>query len=118
MDWTVELTRDAVLDLALLFDHLEDSYLAFGDTPEKALKRAGNRIASIREAIRNLANTPYSGTKHPNLGPEIRHVTKDRGIIWFSLQSDGKVIRILGIFFGGQNHLRSMYARILSEPDD
>ena len=48
-------------------------------------------------------------------GLDLRHVTIDRAIYWFTLHEDAQVVRIEGIFHGGQDHLGRMLARLTAE---
>ena len=68
----------------------------------------------IVTAARALTRAPYQGTLCPELGPNIRRVTKDRAIFYFDLIEDRHLVRILAIFFGGQDHDALILARLLS----
>lgn len=47
------------------------------------------------------------------MGLGIRNVTMDRFIVYFDVNEDMRVVRILAIFYGGQDHTRKMLARML-----
>ncbi|NBE09282.1 type II toxin-antitoxin system RelE/ParE family toxin [Rhodobacter sp. CCP-1] len=63
-----------------------------------------------------LTHAPYQGTRCPELGQNTRRVTKDRAIFYYDLIEDRQVIRLLAIFFGGQDHDARILARLLA-PD-
>jgi plasmid stabilization system protein ParE len=48
--------------------------------------------------------------------PNLRHVTIDQAIYWFLVDEDALIVRVLAIFFGGQDHIRRMLARLLQKP--
>ncbi len=112
MAYRVVRSKQSNLDLDLIFDHLLESYLTLGDTLPEALDRAANRIRSIEDDMQSIASAPFQGTAHPDLLPGLRHVTKNRAIFYFSLEEATEEIRILAVFFGGQDHQRRMLTRI------
>ena len=114
MVWKVELSADAEQDFDLIFDHLFESYRAFGAAIETAFDQAAVRIEEIRISAESLANAPYRGTLHDEILPDLRHVTLDPALVWFELNLSSETVRILAIFFGGQDHVRHMLRRLLS----
>jgi plasmid stabilization system protein ParE len=50
---------------------------------------------------------------HDDILPGLRHVTLGRAVIWFDVIEDKSNVRILAVFFGGQDHIRRMLARLL-----
>ena len=56
----------------------------------------------------------FQGTLRPELGDGIRNVTKHRAIFYFEVLEEQ--IRVLAIFFGGQDHQGRMLLRILGSP--
>jgi len=44
-------------------------------------------------------------------------LTIDRAIYWFDVDEAARKVRILAIFFGGQDHVRHMLVRLLRESD-
>ena len=75
---------------------------------------ADKRLKKILTAASARTRTPYQGTRCPDLGPKIRRVTKDRAIFYFDLNEERQIIRLLAIFFGGQDHDTRILARLLS----
>lgn len=113
--YNVERTPKADRDLDELFDFLFSSYEGFGDRPERAFERASDRVERIKAEMRALAKRPHQGTLHPGLLPDLRSVTKDRVIFYFTVDDEAPIVRVLAIFFGSQDHLRHMLKRLLEE---
>ncbi|MBB35786.1 MAG: plasmid stabilization protein [Hirschia sp.] len=97
-----------------VLEHLVDSYVGFGEDVSEAFRQADQRIAQIRADIRKLKRNPRRGTLHDDIRPGLRHVTFGRAIVWFDVNEDKKRVRILAVFFGGQDHVRHMLVRMLS----
>lgn len=106
----VEFAENALRDLDLIFDHLAESYRGFGEADDEAFEHAARRIRAILDAADRLA--PHRGGRHDDLAPGLRHVTLDRAVYYFRVGDDGPV-RILAVFFGGQDHQRRMRLRLL-----
>ena len=114
MAYRVSFAAEAERDFELIFEFLVDSYLGFGEAIQPAIKQAERRVQSIREEIEGLAAAPHRGTLHDDLLPGLRHVTLGRAVIWFDIVEESQELRILAVFFGGQDHQRRMLARLLS----
>ena len=113
MAYEVLFAADAEQDFELVFEFLVESYLGFGEAMQTAIKQAERRIQSIREEIEGLTGTPHRGTLHDDLLPGLRHVTLGQAVVWFDIVEESEEVRILAVFFGGQDHQRRMLARIL-----
>jgi plasmid stabilization system protein ParE len=113
MAYKVTFAADAERDFELIFEFLLESYVDFGEAIDLAIYRAEERIHSIRADIEALAKAPHRGTMHDDILPGLRHVTLGRAVIWFDVIEDKSNVRILAVFFGGQNHIRRMLARLL-----
>lgn len=113
-----EVRRAAAVnfDLELIFDFLVASAEDFGETPEIAFSLAERRVAEIEMALEDLGRVPHQGTRREDLGADIRHVTKDRAIVYFDVDDDLRILRVLAVFFGGQDHDSRILLRILSGP--
>ena len=61
----------------------------------------------------SLGEAPHQGTLRADLLPGLRSVTKDRAIFYFDIDDDRRTVRILAVFFGGQDHTRRMLMRLL-----
>ncbi len=113
MTYEVIYSADAARDFELIFDFLFESYVGFGEATDSALSHAHQRLIDIHGDIEKLGKAPYCGTLHDVIAPGLRHVTLGRAIVWFDILEDAKNVRILAIFFGGQDHVRHMLARLL-----
>jgi plasmid stabilization system protein ParE len=115
MAYEVVFAADARHDFTLIFEFLVDSYVGFGDDTETAIMRAETRVQSIRADIAQLGQLPYRGTLHDEMLPGLRHLTIGQAIVWFDIEEDVKLVRVLAVFFGGQDHIRRMLTRLLGE---
>ena len=113
MDFRLEFSADAERDFGLIFDHLLDSYLDFGESLESALDHAGTRVLEIRENAGRILTAPHRGERHDDLLPGLRHLAIGRAIYWFDVDEACRTVRILAVFFGGQDHVRHMLTRLL-----
>lgn len=113
MAYRVTFSADAERDFDLIFAFLLESYIGFGEAPETAIDRAEERMQSIHADIETLSQTPHIGSLHDEILPGLRHVTLGRAIVWFDILEDEKDIRVLAVFFGGQDHIRHMLTRLL-----
>ena len=102
-------------DLDLIFDFLIKSVQELGEDGQRAFNLAEERLAEIESAIRSLGEAPYQGTRRPHLGKRIRNVTKGRAVLYFDVDDHQHRVRILAIFFGGQDHEARILSRLLSE---
>lgn len=112
--WTVEFAVTAERDFELIFDHLLQSYQDFGDDFDTAFERAESRIAEIMSSARDLAKVPFQGTLRPDILIGLRFVRHNKAVFWFVADEDGELVQILAVFFGSQDHIRHMLARVLS----
>ena len=112
-DWTVLFAAEAVSDLALIEAHLTQAYLTFGESPAEARQHAEARIEAIIATAERLATAPFRGAARDDLLPGLRHLALDAAIYWFVPDARTRQIRVLAIFFGGQDHQRHMLVRLL-----
>ena len=115
MAFRVEFAADAERDFGLIFDHLVHSYLDVGESPQSALDRAESRIGEIRAAARRIATAPRRGERHDDLLAGLRLLAIGRAIHWFGVDDEQETVRLLAVFFGGQDHVRHMLVRLLGE---
>ncbi|TCV55432.1 type II toxin-antitoxin system RelE/ParE family toxin [Agrobacterium tumefaciens] len=101
-------------DLGLILDHLIQSYLDLGDALPAAFTRAVRCVGSIEADMEALHKTPFQGTLLPEILPGLRRVTKNQAVFYFDIDEGEKTVRILAVFFGGQDHLRYMLTRLVS----
>lgn len=102
--WTVVFAAGAVDDLGLIEDHL---------TRAEALHHAGARIMAIIAASERLAAAPFRGMAHDDLLPGLRQLALDNAAYWFVMDRMSCELRVLAVFFGGQDHRRHMLVRLL-----
>ena len=114
MVYKVFRAEEVTTDLDLIFDHLVETAEHFGEDPETAFLRAEKRIIKIQESLESLVKAPHQGTLRPHLGHSIRNVTKNKAIIYFEVDDDELVVRVLAIFYSGQNHDAHILLRLLS----
>jgi len=113
MRYAVLRARDIDHDLSAIFDFLFESHKAFGEDDETAFARAAARIHGIEDAMAALSRAPHQGTLREEILPGLRAVTKDRAIFYFDVDDESRTLRVLAVFFGGQDHQRRMLARVL-----
>lgn len=113
MAYRVIRSKDSDRDLNLIFRHLVDSYVALGEPVSDALQRAIRRMDAIRQDVRALALAPHQGNLDPDIRPGLRHVTKNRAIIYFHVDDTAEIVRVIAVFFGAQDHRRHMLMRLL-----
>jgi len=112
MPYRVERSLDTDHDLCAIFDFLLTSYMGFGDERGEALERAAAHIEGIEAEMLSLGDAPRQGTLRPDLLPGLRSATKQRAIFYFDVDDDLRLLRVLAIFFGGQDHQRAMLQRL------
>jgi toxin ParE1/3/4 len=112
MPYRVERGRQALRDLDAIYDFLFGSYVQFGERPDIAVERAEGRLKGIRAEMRALGRIPHQGTRRDMLMPGLRSVTKDRAVFYFTVDDEARVVRVLAVFFGGQDHQREMLKRL------
>ena len=108
----IEFAEGALRDLELILEHLAEAYRAFGEAPVEAIDHAARRVRAIIDAADRLALAPHRGAIHDDLAPGLRHVTLERAVYYFQVEggNEGRV-RVLAVFFGGQDHERRMRLR-------
>ena len=113
MNYRIERQEAVESDLVSISDFLLRSFEAFGHSTEEAEAMVAERLEGFLHALQGLAKAPYRGPLRPEMGSGIRNVTMDRFIVYFDVNEDMRVVRILAIFYGGQDHMRRMLARML-----
>ncbi len=114
MGWQIEVSTAALRDFELIFDHLFESYTALGDTVSD-VARAAARVEQIEAEAQRMSTAPLRRETHDGILPNLRHLTLGRVIYWFVPDETTRTVRILAIFYGGQNHRLHMLTRLLSE---
>lgn len=113
MAFRVVFSDEAEGDFDLVFEFLVDSYRQFGESETAAFERAAARLVIIREDADSIAVAPFRGTLHKDVLPGLRHVTIRGAVFWFDVVEQSSEARVVGVFFGGQDHRRRMLARLL-----
>ncbi len=115
MAFRLEFSVEAERDFGLIFDHLLRSYQGFGESPESALDLAAARVLEIRADAERILTAPHRGERHDDILPGMRHLAIGRAIYWFDVDEARETVRVLAVFFGGQDHVRHMMARLLED---
>ena len=115
MAYRLEFAADAVVDFGLIFDHLLLSYRDFGESLESAVDHAETRILEIRTAAEGILTVPHRGERHDDILPGLRHLAIGAAIYWFDVDEPREMVRVLAVFFGGQDHVRHMMTRLLDD---
>ena len=115
MAFRLEFAAEAERDFGLIFDHLLRSYLDFSEGPESALGHAESRIVEIRASAERILTAPHRGERYDDILPGVRHLAIGRAIYWFDVDEPHETVRVLAVFFGGQDRARHMMARLLEE---
>ena len=118
MRYRVEFAAATERDFELIFDHLFESYASFGESPVEAASHAAQRVIAIRKAAGRIATEPIRGAARDDVQPGVRQLTIDRATCWFEVDESVRKVRILAVFFGGQEQLRRMLVRLLGGADD
>ena len=116
MAYEVEVSEQALLDLSDILQFLVESFRTFGDDDARAFGRAEDRVHEIADAMADLGRAPHQGTLRPDLGTGVRNVTKGRAIFYFETLDERATVLVLAVFFGGQDHLPVMLARMAKSP--
>ena len=115
MAFRLEFPVDAERDFGLIFDHLLRSCLGFGESLDSALDSAEARIREIRASADRILSAPHRGERHDDLLPGLRYLAIGRAIYWLDVDDGRETVRVLAVFFGGQDHVRHMLAGLLEE---
>ena len=97
-------------DLRAIGRHLRLSYRQFGQSPEEARSASNDRLRRIRRSADRIATAPHRGERHDHLVPGLRHLTLDDAVFYFVATDEA--VRIVAIFWSGQDHHRIIADRI------
>lgn len=113
--YSVHRSLSCDTDLEVIFDHLFGSYCDLGDPVEESLTRVTERLCHIEDALERLGGVPCQGTLEPKIMAGLRHVTKDNAVFYSIADEAAREVRVLGVFFGGQDHRRHILNRIAGD---
>lgn len=108
-------SRQAERDLRTVLRFLIRSHMRFGTSFPDAKERGAKRMRDARASMNALADVPHQGTRRDAWMTGLRSVTKDRAIFHFIVDDEAEVVRVLAVFFGGQDHQRLMLRRLLGD---
>jgi len=111
--YAIEFSEEAERDFAMVLDHLFESYRSLGEPVDAAVDLAGRRVLDIRRAAERLATAPHRGTARSDLGEGMRFLALEGAVYWFEIDDVERKVRVLAVFFGGQDHVRHMLLRLL-----
>lgn len=112
MPYRLQREAHVTRDLERIYNFLFDSYVSFGDQPDDADRAAHERVMQIENAMETLVAVPHQGVLRSEMMPGLRSVTKDRAVFYFTVDENARVVRVLAVFFGGQDHHRLMLMRL------
>lgn len=102
MPYRIEFAEASERDLELIFDHLFESYVGFGESTGQALEHAGQRITGIRAAAERLTLFPERGASRDDILPGLRFMVMERAIYWYDVDDKARKIGVLAIFSAGR----------------
>ena len=100
-------------DLEIIFDHPFIAYQELGDSRDVALDRAAKRFLGIEDDLACLGEAPFQGILEPQIMDGLRHMTKHRAVFYLTVDEASETARVLGVFFGGQEHRRHILERMI-----
>lgn len=115
MGFRLEFSAAAERDFALILDHLFGSYRGFGEDVHAALDHAEARVTEVRAAADRILAAPHRGEKRDDILTGLRRLTIERATYWFDVDEERRTVRVLAVFFGGQDQVRHMLTRLLDE---
>jgi toxin ParE1/3/4 len=114
VDYEVVRAENVDDDLELIFEFLLNSAEHFGEDEEAAFSLAEAGLIDIQANLDGLGKVPYQGTLRPDVGDGIRNVTKGRAIFYFEVEEQNEIVRVLAVFYGGQDHDARILFRLLT----
>ena len=75
------------------------------------------RLGFWRSARRRTALQPHrTGARDTTIFlPGLRHLTIGPAVYWFDVDGDRRTVRLLAMFFGGQDYIRHTMVRLLGD---
>ncbi len=94
MAFRLEFSAEAARDFGLIFDHLLEGYISFGESLERAIEHAEARVLEIRATPDRILSALRRGKSHDNILPGLRHLTINRAIYWFEVNEEKKTVHM------------------------
>jgi toxin ParE1/3/4 len=95
--WKVIEQQEVFFDYVNITQHIIES------TKDRAL--ANRTVDAIRAYIASMSVVPHRGTHRDDLRPRLRIVPfKKRTAIAFEIDEDKEIVKILRVFYGGQDY--------------
>lgn len=113
MAYRIDRAQAVRADLDAIFDFLCRAALDFGEDPDRAYRRAADRVEAIERGFEALDAMPHRGTRVPEIAPGLRYIARERAIVYFEVDDRARVVHVLAVFYGGQDHRSRMLARLL-----
>jgi plasmid stabilization system protein ParE len=108
----VVFSADAEHDLFSIYSYLFEAYERLGDRPDDASLAAEARVLGLRKDVSALLQrTSRIGTARHDVLEGTRFVPVGRAVAYFRQEADRVVV--LGVFYGGQDHLKRMSDRLI-----
>lgn len=114
MDFRIEFSDEAERDLDIIFEFLAKSYLDFGESVDEAVSHAIDRTREIKISTSRLSRTPHIGNMREDIVPGLRQITINKAIYWSKVDDANKTVRIIAIYFGGQDHQNLITGRLIT----
>lgn len=111
-NFRVERSRQTSVDLEIVEEFLYETYRNFGDSHVETSQRAEDRVMGILESMSSLSSALHCGTLLSDVYPGLRTLTMDDAVLYFVVDDAASTVKIVGVFFGGQDHQRRMLSRI------
>jgi toxin ParE1/3/4 len=87
----------------VFFDYVNITQYIIENTKDRAL--ANRTVDAVRAYIASMSVVPHRGTQRDDLRPGLRIVPfKKRTAIAFEIDEDKEVVKILRVFYGGQDY--------------
>ncbi len=101
--YNVQLSEESEVDLDRIFDHLLRPMFIWANRSKKPLNTLRSACGRFGP-ISSPSDGPLIKERFPSnrAGPAARH--KNRGIIYFDIDDFTQSVRVIAVFFGGQDH--------------
>lgn len=105
----VQFSVAAINDLRTIARHLEHT--------TGNIAGAVRRTKEIRAFALSIGALPHQGMRRDELRKGLRTASIGRAIIAFEVDDSAELVRVLGLFYGGQDHDSILLGRITPDAD-